>query len=202
MSRPTASPSRAARHQVLWRCLLVVTALALSASTCRGDAKHGAAGGGDVALALRGDGFGSFSFGDSVESVIQPLQDRWGPPTSDSDFKCESWATSRNITWDGVLLVFDGAGMRGYLFGPRPSSSITPLGKDLHGAATPQGLQLGASIADARRIYGRDFVVDENTLGFEWGIDDDYPGLRGFASGLRDSDTITDIGAGDICAVR
>jgi hypothetical protein len=140
---------------------------------------------------------------ESVESITARLRDRWGLPDN-SELKCESSATSKIVTWDGVLLVFNAEGLSGYLFGPKPSDPITPVGEDLQTASTVEGLGLGQSVADARKIYGIKFVLDETSLGPEWYIDDPkgYPLLRGFASGLAKTDTITHIGAGDLCAVR
>jgi hypothetical protein len=91
------------------------------------------------------------------------------------------------------------------MFGPRPQDAITPVGKDLQQAATAEGLRLGDSVDRARQLYGERFTLEESSLGPEWNIDpgsEDASRLFGFATGLAETDTVTHISAGDICAVR
>lgn len=155
-------------------------------------------------LTLSALGFGLSTLGDSLESVTDKLTDRWGPPLENREFHCESFASYKQFFWDGAYVVFDSAGLSGYLFGPKPKDALSPAGKDLEVASTTEGLRLGAQVKTARDIYGPRFVLRETTLGPEWYVErpEGYPLLHGFASGLADSETITRIGAGDVCAVR
>lgn len=185
------------------RVPVLVIAVVIAMAGCAEDPPGQAAPTGESTLSPTG--FGLAAFGDSVESVTSRLTDRWGPPISSHELKCESSATSKILGWDGVMLVFNSEGMAGYLAGPKPKDAISPAGKDLQTASTTEGLQLGGQIKQARTIYGAKFVLRETSLGPEWfvnGTESDYGLLRGFASGLNENDTVTQIGAGDICAVR
>ena len=183
----------------------VAAAVVVGTSACTGadDAPPDADDG--TALTLDVEGFGTVRLGDSFESVTEALSARWGPADRTSEMVCESNAQSEIVTWDGALLVFNDQGLAGYQVGPRPADAITPIGKDLLRAATPQGLRLGDTVDKARQIYGDSFVLDDTSLGPEWYIApevDGDPVLRGFAAGLAGTDTVDRIGAGDICAVR
>lgn len=153
-------------------------------------------------LILSVDGFGDTHLGDSYESVMEASRARWGPAERTSELVCESSAQSKIVNWDGVLMVFNDRGLAGYMFGPKPADAITPLGKDVRRAVTAEGLHVGDAVSSARQAYGKRFVLSETTLGPEWYVAGDYPLLRGFASGLAETDTVDHIGAGDICAVR
>ncbi|WP_422733342.1 hypothetical protein ACN26Y_21095 [Micromonospora sp. WMMD558] len=155
-------------------------------------------------LTLSDDGFSLAEFGDSIEQASGRLRERWGPEEV-REMVCESSATSRILAWDGVVLVFNDRGLAGYLFGPRADDPITPVAWDVGKASTDQGLRLGDTVARARELYGRNFVLTETSLGPEWWVETDAVGehsVRGFATGLGPRDTIARIGAGDLCAAR
>ncbi|MEV7331412.1 hypothetical protein [Micromonospora sp. NPDC093244] len=178
----------------------VLAAAACSGSSSSGDGEAP----GTTSLVLSKDGIGLAKFGDSIESVSDRVHARWGPSES-REAGCDSHVMSKFLNWDGVFLVFSADGLVGYLIGPRPADSITPVGKDVQAAATVEGLRLGDSVRKARQVYGARFVLEENSLGPEFYIaeeQDDWPALMGFSTGLTDADTIKRIGAGDICAVR
>jgi len=185
------------------RTRMSILTLLVSVTVACTDARPGEVGPeAGTPLALSAQGFGLSALGDSIESVTDKLTARWGPLIDSREFKCESFATSKILTWDGVKLVFNGSGLSGYLLGPKPKDAISPAGKDLAVASTTEGLKLGGQVKEARDMYRSRFVLLEATLGPEWYVEGDYPLLRGFASGLTESDAITHIGAGDICAVR
>lgn len=192
---------------IRWTLKTLAAALVIVLAACTGSSSGEADS--EVAeqtpLVLSGNSLGAAKLGDSFESVTTRLRARWGPPERTSEFGCESFAMSKVLNWDGVMLVFNESGLAGYLVGPRPVNPITPVGRDVGKAASADGLSLGATVTKAREIYGSSFVLEETSLGPEWYIESeprDSRDLRGFASGLTETDIVDRIGAGDICAVR
>ncbi|MFY1689118.1 hypothetical protein [Plantactinospora sp. WMMB782] len=184
--------------------MAVFVVAVLAAAACSGSSAGNGEATGSTSLVLSKDGIGLAKFGDSIESVSGRVRARWGPPEL-REAGCDSHVVSKFLNWDGVFLVFSADGLRGYLIGPRPADPITPVGKDVQGAATVEGLRLGDSVGKARQAYGARFMLEENSLGPEFYIAeerDGWPVLMGFTTGLTDADTITQVGAGDICAVR
>jgi len=143
------------------------------------------------ALVLRPDGIGSLRIGrDSANDVINGLTSLLGAANLDGPVACES-GSDRTVRWTAIDLtvVFNKGVWAGYLYNAKRQPPLT----------TANGLTIGTSLGVLKAKYPSGLQIFTGSLGPEFSAPD---GLRGFASGTTDSATITQLGAGDICAFR
>jgi hypothetical protein len=146
-----------------------------------------------AALVLREDGLGDALFGADADGVIDYITSVLGVPTDDSgwadpfaNFGICPGTEVRGVTWGDLQLLFSdqsvvASGHRhffNYVYGPPVGATINP-----EGLRTADGLGIGTTVAELRRvhsgvqvypeeIYGPYFVVDENLSGFLTGVTD------------------------------
>jgi hypothetical protein len=140
---------------------------------------------------LRPDGIGSLRIGrDSANDVINGLTSLLGAANLDGPVACES-GSDRTVRWTAIDLtvVFNKGVWAGYLYNAKRQPPLT----------TANGLTIGTSLGVLKAKYPSGLQIFTGSLGPEFSAPD---GLRGFASGTTDSATITQLGAGDICAFR
>ena len=77
----------------------------------------------------------------------------------------------------------------GYLYSAKQQPPLT----------TVNGLAIGSSLGALKAKYPSGLQIFTGSLGPEFSAPD---GFRGFSTGTADSATITQLGAGDICAFR
>ena len=144
-----------------------------------------------IARELRPDGIGALRIGrDSANAVISELTNLFGVANFDGSVACES-GSDRTVRWTAVdlTLVFNKSVWAGYLYGAKQQPPLTAA----------NGLAIGTTVAALKAKYPSGLQIFVGSLGPEFSAPD---GFRGFASGTADSATLTQLGAGDICAFR
>ena len=143
------------------------------------------------ALELRPDGIGALRIRrDSANDVINTFTGFFGAAQLDGAVACDS-GSDRTVRWTAVdlTLVFNKGEWAGYLYLAKQPPPLT----------TTNGLTIGTTVGVLKSKYPSGLQIFTGSLGPEFSAPD---GLRGFTSGTADSATITQLGAGDICAFR
>jgi len=144
-----------------------------------------------TARELRPDGIGTLRIGrDSANAVVSELTNLFGVANFDGSVACES-GSDRTVRWTAVdlTLVFNKSVWAGYLYSAKQQPPLTAA----------NGLAIGTTVAALKAKYPSGLQIFVGSLGPEFSAPD---GFRGFASGTADSATLTQLGAGDICAFR
>ena len=140
---------------------------------------------------LRPDGIGTLRIGrDSANAVVNEFTILFGAATFDGPVACDS-GSDRTVRWTAVdlTLVFNKSVWAGYLYNAKQQPPLTAA----------NGLAIGVTVGVLKAKYPSGLQIFVGSLGPEFSAPD---GFRGFTSGTADSATITQLGAGDICAFR
>jgi hypothetical protein len=151
---------------------------------------------------FRGNGIGGATFGQPEALAITELDKVLGSPTTrrptGSAGNCTvdaylTWPTMTAYFFRGRFVGYDSAGLVGA--GPG-APSVIPR------ASTAAGLRIGDDIAQARRIYGRTFVV-LFSQGGSWRVRTSTGLLRGYLTAVPGQSTgpvprVADVSAGSV----
>jgi hypothetical protein len=125
---------------------------------------------------LAGDGIGGLRFGQTPRTVAAGLERLFGRPASASGASRIGYVRSicgfdHEIVWtglaaksngsnsDGLTVYFKRSRLVGYAYGPPYGGPRAPAVRSGPMPSTTRGLGLDQSLAFARRLYGRAFVV-------------------------------------------
>ena len=148
----------------------------------------------EPALVLRNDGLGMISFGDHTDAVVEAITSAYGPVLDQGSIACDS-GSDQYVTFAGLTTIHDAGRWAGWAYGTGVVSPAETL-------TTEEGIGLGSTLGALQAVYGADLDVFEATLGPEFFVGTDYPGLGGFLTGTGNNDTVTVLYAGDLCAFR
>jgi hypothetical protein len=169
------------------------------ASSGNAPGAHGTAAG---HFTFRGNGIGGATFGQPEAAAIAELEKILGSPTTprpaDDAGNC---TVDAYLTWPTMTAYFFRGRFVGYnsasLVGEGPGApNVTP------NASTAGGLRVGDNLAQARRIYGRAFVV-LFSQGGSWRVSTSAGRLDGYLTAVPDRPTppfpkIADVSAGSV----
>jgi hypothetical protein len=152
---------------------------------------------------FRGNGIGGARFGQPEAVAIAELDRVLGPPTTprpaDDAGNC---TVDAYLTWPTMTAYF----FRGRFVGYDSASLLRAQGSGapdvIPGASTAAGLRIGDDVAQARRIYGRAFVV-LFSQGGSWRVTTPTGTLDGYLTAVPDRPTppvprVADVSAGSV----
>lgn len=171
-------------------------------------------------VVLEGDGLGAHRFGAPVDEVIVGLTLRWGPPDRDS-----GWIPAGNspfgvcpgnevrvVEWRGFSVLFsDGptpfgpAGRRHFFSWNYQAGDLDHPAPDPGGnrprLTTPEGISVGATVADLQRAYGDKLELfdEEEGGGPSFGVQTADGGLFGSLTGVEPGGIVRTIVGGGGC---
>ena len=158
-----------------------------------------------VAVGLNTDGLGDVLFGIDPQTVIEDISALFGGPDLDSDWipatpnvygTCPG-TTMRAVGWGSLVVIFidDASDLGGwfytYTYGydyAENEGGVDPRELDLR---TPEGIGLGATVAELGRAFGPDLSSDGDTELDVWSFTAATAGFRGLLSGPDPEDTVT-----------
>ena len=157
---------------------------------------------------LRSDGLGVTAFGDMPEYTIAALRAELGRPSRDvtepafSSFGTCPGTSLRAVEWGGpAVLITDGATAYGIEDGPHFFAYSYRADESL-GLVTQEGIGLGSTVGDLRAAFGAGVRVnpEQDLLGASFEVGPYGPGgLYGLLDGTADTNTVTQVAAGQPC---
>jgi hypothetical protein len=152
---------------------------------------------------FRGNGIGSATFGRPEAVAIAELDKILGPPTTPRPTgDAGNCTVDAYLTWPTMTAYF----FRGRFVGYDSASLLAARGSGapnvIPSASTAAGLRIGDDVAQARRIYGRAFVV-LFAQGGSWRVATSTGTLDGYLTAVPDQPTppvpkVADISAGSV----
>lgn len=145
---------------------------------------------------LATDGIGPFRLGSDQVEVLDGMFAVLGPASDVGPIECPG-GSDTTATWPSVGLVFVDGFLSGWSWG-RAGQPPPPIA-----AQTPEGITVGSTVGNARAAYGDALRwIPDSTLGTEFYVGSGFPGFGGFATGTDETDTVTMLYSGDLCAYR
>jgi hypothetical protein len=160
-----------------------------------------------VALTLGRDGLGVVTFGTEAEPAIAAVSAALGAPTEDTGWVDPITISNcageelRRVSWGTLSLLFGdpaGSGSGRRQFFASSYGSVAELGGAPEGLRTPEGLGLGATVAQLRGAYPQVQITpgEEGLIEPSFYVDDN---LSGLLTGDADTDAVTVIFGGPFC---
>ncbi len=155
------------------------------------------------------DGLGFAILGEGEDETLASLRQGLGAPTKDGPLTAEACDTGadRQVEWGDLVTYFGDEADRRTFFGwaygtgtgfgsggPAPSPKLT----------TPEGVTVGSKVSAVKTAYGKrlKLVPEDGETGPSFVVNNDQgqpSGFGGAMTGLKDSDTVTQLSGGLIC---
>jgi hypothetical protein len=119
-----------------------------------------------VRNALAGDGIADVKFGDSPATVTTNLTQLLGAASA-AYYPDGTCGADHAISWPGLLIFFRNGKFVGYEYGTAQAPARTQVQAPV--LATINGLRIGETIAQARRLYGAAFRIS-TAQGGSWSV--------------------------------
>ena len=156
-------------------------------------------------VVLARDGLGVVPFGTDADGAVAALTAVLGPPTEDTGWVDPLTISTcagtelRRVSWGALsILLGDPAGTGVRQVFASSYGNVTGVEPQPPGLVTPEGVGLGASVADLRAAYpgvvlnpGEEGLIEPSFF-----VDDN---LRGIVTGERDTDSVTVVFGGPFC---